>query len=154
MYVGSPPAFAPMFARTLFRSVAVSRLWDANHNTTPSLTRWAAEIPIGTRRTLDLTTHAHPGRDHRMTLLDRLPVGILICMREPTTTVRLSRSTRDNLRHLADDDGVTLDDEIIRLVRSERQRRIGQALSASELDTGEQSWIEIGGEAVRNDAGR
>jgi len=58
------------------------------------------------------------------------------------------------LRHLADDDGVTLDDEIIRLVRSERQRRIGQALSESELDTEEQTWLGIGAEAVRNNAGR
>jgi len=71
-----------------------------------------------------------------------------------STTVRLSRSTRDNLRHLADDDGVTLDDEIIRLVRSERQRRIGQALSASEPDTEAQPWIGITAEAVRNNAGR
>jgi hypothetical protein len=74
-------------------------------------------------------------------------------MRE-STTVRLSRSTRDNLRHLADDDGVTLDDEIIRLVRAERQRRIGQALSRSEPDTEERTWIEVGAEAVRNNAGR
>ena len=74
-------------------------------------------------------------------------------MRE-STTVRLSRSTRDNLRHLADVDGVTLDDEIIRLMRAERQRRIGQALSASEPDAEEQTWIEMGAEAVRNNAGR
>lgn len=78
---------------------------------------------------------------------------ILICMRE-STTVRLSKSTRDNLRHLADDDGVTLDDEIIRLVRAERQRRIGQALSESEPDTEEQLWLGIGAETVRNNAGR
>lgn len=58
------------------------------------------------------------------------------------------------MRHLADDDGVTLDDEIIRLVRAERQRRIGQALSASEPDTEEQPWIGVGVEAVRNNAGR
>ena len=74
-------------------------------------------------------------------------------MRE-STTIRLSRSTRDSLRHLADDDGVTLDDEIIRLVRAERQRRIGQALSASEPDTDEQPWMKMGAETVRNDAGR
>lgn len=77
---------------------------------------------------------------------------ILICMRE-STTVRLSRSTRDNLRHLADDDGVTLDDEIIRLVRAERQRRIGQALSAGEPDPDEQSWVKMGAATVRDNAG-
>ena len=80
-------------------------------------------------------------------------LDILICMRE-STTVRLSRTTRDDLRHLADDDGVTLDDEINRLVRAERQRRIGQALSASEPDTEEQLWLGIGAETVRNNAGR
>lgn len=88
----------------------------------------------------------------RRTLLNAYSSDILIYMRE-STTVRLSRSTRDNLRHLADDDGVTLDDEVIRLVRAERQRRIGQALSASEPDTEEQLWLGIGAEAVRNNAG-
>lgn len=85
-------------------------------------------------------------------MLNAYSPGILIGVRE-STTVRLSRSTRDDLRHLADDDGVTLDDEVIRLVRAERQRRIGQALSASEPDTEEQPWLGIGAETVRNNAG-
>jgi hypothetical protein len=79
-------------------------------------------------------------------------MSILISMRE-STTVRLSRTTRDNLRHLADDDGVTLDDEVARLVRAERQRRIGQALAATEHDTEEHLWLGIGAETIRNDAG-
>lgn len=74
-------------------------------------------------------------------------------MRE-STTVRLSKRTRDELRHLADDDGVTLDDEIVRLVRSERQRRIGRALSESEPGTEEQLWLGICAETARNNAGR
>lgn len=64
-----------------------------------------------------------------------------------STTVRLARSTRDDLRHLANDDGVTLDELIGRLVRAERQRRIGQALSALEPDAADQSWLEMGVEA-------
>lgn len=71
-----------------------------------------------------------------------------------STTVRLSKTTRDNLRHLADDDGVTLDDEIIRLVRAERQRRIGQALSEPERLGEAQPWIGMSAEVVRDHAGR
>lgn len=74
-------------------------------------------------------------------------------MRE-STTIRLSRTTRDGLRRLADDDGVTLDDEIVRLVRSERQRRIGLALSESEPGSEEQLWLGIGDETARDNAGR
>ncbi len=71
-----------------------------------------------------------------------------------TTTVRVSRPTRDNLRDLADDDGVTLDEEVNRLVRAERQRRIGQALSVRQLDEEDSSWLEVGPEVVRDDARR
>ncbi|MHB8663394.1 MAG: hypothetical protein ACYDH6_11985 [Acidimicrobiales bacterium] len=73
---------------------------------------------------------------------------------QDSTTVRLARGTRDNLRHLAADDGVTLDEEIARLVRAERQRRIGHSLAATELDVEERAWLEMGAEAVRDDAGR
>jgi len=70
-----------------------------------------------------------------------------------STTVRVSRGTRDNLRHLADDDDVTLDEEITRLVRAERQRRIGRALSATELDAEEQVWLDVGASTIRDHAG-
>lgn len=74
-------------------------------------------------------------------------------MRE-STTVRVSRDTRDSLRDLAEGDGVTLDEEITRLVRAERQRRIGQALSAGEPGDDERSWLEVAAAPVRDDAGR
>ena len=61
-----------------------------------------------------------------------------------STTVRVSRATRDNLRQLADDDNVTLDEEINRLVRCERQRRIGHALSENELDDDARAWLDVG----------
>lgn len=71
-----------------------------------------------------------------------------------STTVRVSRDTRDSLRDLAENDGVTLDEEVNRLVRAERQRRIGQALSVGHLDKEDSSWLEVGPEVVRNDARR
>lgn len=77
---------------------------------------------------------------------------ILCCMRE-STSIRVSCGTRDDLRSLAGQDGVTLDEAITRLVRAERQRRIGLSLAAVELDGDERSWLELGIQAVRDDAG-
>lgn len=68
------------------------------------------------------------------------------------TTVRVSRGTRDAVRELATHDGVTLDEEIQRLAKAERQRRIGAALAAAELDEADQRWIDIGVTSVSNDA--
>jgi hypothetical protein len=58
------------------------------------------------------------------------------------------------LRDLAKDDSVTLDEEVNRLVRAERQRRIGHALAAVQIDQEDQSWLDMGAEAVRNHARR
>ena len=65
-----------------------------------------------------------------------------------STTVRVSRTTRDGLRRLANDDDVTLDEEITRLVRAERQRRIGLALSANEPDADARAWLDVGASTV------
>jgi len=72
---------------------------------------------------------------------------------QDSTTIRVSRGTRDNLRHLADDDKVTLDEEISRLVRAERQWRIGRALSESAPDTEDRAWLDTGASTVRHHAG-
>lgn len=71
-----------------------------------------------------------------------------------STTVRVSRGTRDHLRNLANDDNVTLDEEITRLVRAERQRRIGQALSTNQPDAGARAWLDVGVSTIRDHAGR
>jgi hypothetical protein len=63
-------------------------------------------------------------------------------MRE-TTTIRVTPSTRSALRSLADFDGVTLDEELTRLTRAERQRRFGAALASSEADDNEQRWLNM-----------
>lgn len=62
-------------------------------------------------------------------------------MRDPTT-VRVSRQVRDELRGLADADETTMDDELSRLVRAERQRRMGRALSDLEIDNEDEAWID------------
>lgn len=73
---------------------------------------------------------------------------------QESTTVRVAKNTRDRLRDLADIDGVTLDEEVHRLVRAERQRRMGRALSAAQLDDEDRSWLEVATDAVRDDARR
>lgn len=59
-----------------------------------------------------------------------------------TTTVRLAKSTHESLKSLASNDGVTLDEEMIRLIRAERQRRIGDALAVLEIDETEQAILK------------
>jgi hypothetical protein len=78
---------------------------------------------------------------------------ILIGMQE-STTLRVSRATRDAVRELADDDGVSLDEEIRRLARSERQRRLGVALRAAEPTAEDERWLRMAAGTVRDDAGR
>jgi hypothetical protein len=77
---------------------------------------------------------------------------MLICM-QPSTSVRVSRDTRDAVRDLADADGVTLDEEIQRLARAERQRRMGAALARVELDADDRAWIDAGARTVHDRAG-
>ncbi len=59
-----------------------------------------------------------------------------------TTTVRLAKSTHESLKSLANNDGLTLDEEMIRLIRAERQRRIGDALAVLELDDVDQAVLK------------
>jgi DNA-binding transcriptional regulator WhiA len=54
-----------------------------------------------------------------------------------STTIKVSRRTRDALRLLAERDGVTLDAELDKLIRRERRRIIGAQLSGGSLDDGE-----------------
>ena len=75
-------------------------------------------------------------------------------MQNSATSVRVSRRTRDAVRALAEADGVTLDEEIERLARSERQRRIGEALAdESTTSPDDQAWLDLGAHAVASDAG-
>ncbi len=66
--------------------------------------------------------------------------------------MRVSRRTRDAVRELAARDGVTLDQAIERLVRRERQRQLGLALSGEVLDGDDHRWIEVGLSTAGDDA--
>lgn len=52
-----------------------------------------------------------------------------------STTIKVSVSTRDALRRLAEREGLTLDAQLDQLVRRERRRSIGAQLASSPLDT-------------------
>jgi predicted transcriptional regulator len=69
-----------------------------------------------------------------------------------STTIRVSPATRDGLRELAETDGLTLGEVLTRLLRAERQRRMGQALAA-ELSDDERAWLDAGAATVRDHAG-
>jgi hypothetical protein len=68
-------------------------------------------------------------------------------MRDSTTTIRVSLGTRDAVRDLADADGLTLDEEIQRLTRAERQRRLGAALAA-DPDEHDSAWLSATADSV------
>lgn len=51
-----------------------------------------------------------------------------------TTTIKVSVSTRDALRQLADRDGLTLDAQLEKLIRRERRRIIGAQLASAPPD--------------------
>lgn len=70
-----------------------------------------------------------------------------------STTIRVTRSTRDALKRLAEDDGVTHDEELTRLLRAERQRRMGASLTLQPT-TEDRAWIEAGMSTMGQDAGR
>jgi hypothetical protein len=46
------------------------------------------------------------------------------------TNIKVSAATRDELKAFAERDGLTLDEALGRLLKSERQRRIGADLAA------------------------
>ena len=76
---------------------------------------------------------------------------MLIRMPE-STSIRVATSTRDAVRSLAEDDRVTLDEEIERLTRAERQRRIGISLSAP-IPPEHERWLDASSDSVTNHAG-
>ncbi|MFW2335231.1 hypothetical protein [Ilumatobacter sp.] len=59
------------------------------------------------------------------------------------TTIKVSTSTRDLLKELADADGMTLDAELWALARRERQRRMGLELAEADLDRSDAGWLDM-----------
>lgn len=81
-----------------------------------------------------------------------MPIRRLMCMSD--TTIRVASATRDELRALAETDGVTLDEMLRLLAKRERQRRIGVALATHESDAEERAVLAAGRRTVRRDARR
>lgn len=61
------------------------------------------------------------------------------------TTIKVSVRTRDALRELAIRDGLTFDQQLQRLIRRERQRRMGEQLSSAELDEADLAVLDASG---------
>jgi antitoxin component of RelBE/YafQ-DinJ toxin-antitoxin module len=59
------------------------------------------------------------------------------------TTIKVSIATRDELKAIAEREGLTLDDALRRLLRSERQRQMGADL-ASQPRSAEDSALVSG----------
>lgn len=72
---------------------------------------------------------------------------------QKSATVRLARSTHESLKALAMEDGVTLDDEMQRLVRAERQRRMGDALAERDLSEADHAVLNSSARDVTGHVG-
>ena len=64
------------------------------------------------------------------------------------TTVNVSMATRDELKSVADREGITLDAALRRLLRYERQRRMGADLAARPDSEEDSAWIVGSSSAV------
>ncbi|MCY3576548.1 MAG: hypothetical protein OXH53_04445 [bacterium] len=58
-----------------------------------------------------------------------------------STSIRVSVQTRDALRQLADGEGLTLDAQLKKLIRRERQRIIGAQLAGAPPDVGDEAVL-------------
>jgi hypothetical protein len=65
------------------------------------------------------------------------------------TTVKVTVETRDELKALAERDGVTLEGALRSLLRADRQRRMGEELAERSSDaTDDRAWIASSNAAV------
>ena len=85
--------------------------------------------------------------------MNRLTEARILMGMPDATTIRVSSETRDQVRALAEADGVTMDEMIRRLTRWERQRRIGVELASYDYDDDDERWLELGAETIRDHAG-
>lgn len=58
------------------------------------------------------------------------------------TTIKVSVQTRDALRRLADRDGVTLDAQLVRMIRRERRRIMSAQLAGVPLTDDEHAILD------------
>ena len=57
------------------------------------------------------------------------------------TTVKVSMATRDELKLMADREGITLDAALRRLLRAERQRMMGAELASRTPADEDAAWV-------------
>lgn len=86
-----------------------------------------------------------------MQLLERVPPSsqcrILIGM-ALVTTVKLSTPVRDELKALAERDGVTMESALKRLLRTERQRAMGADLAQRRATDEDRAWVSASAQTV------
>ncbi len=70
-----------------------------------------------------------------------------------STTIKVSISTRDALRLLADREGLTLDAQLDQLVRRERRRTIGAQLASLPPDVDDVGVLDASANDVANACG-
>ena len=70
-----------------------------------------------------------------------------------STTRKVSVSTRDALRQLADRDGLTLDAQLEKLIRRERRRIIGAQLASAPLGADEEAVLDASASDVADASG-
>jgi hypothetical protein len=71
-----------------------------------------------------------------------------------STTIRVSKTVRDEIGALAATEHITLDEMLRRLARAERQRRMGAELAAYEPTRTDRAIIAVGLATVEQHAGR
>jgi hypothetical protein len=64
------------------------------------------------------------------------------------TTMRVSRANRDEVKAIADEHGVTIDQALSLLLRRFRQQEIGEALAARSLDENDRAVLDAGAATV------
>ena len=64
------------------------------------------------------------------------------------TTIRVSTELRDQIKRLAQRDGVSMDAAIEKLLRLERQRVMGEELHAREASDEDAAWVSASSGAV------
>jgi hypothetical protein len=70
----------------------------------------------------------------------RPAVGILQSMTQ-LTTVKVSTDTRDELKSIAERDGLTLDGALRKLLKAERQRLMGLDLASRPMSDADRDWV-------------
>ena len=70
-----------------------------------------------------------------------------------STTIKVSIRTRDALRQLADREGLTMDAQLERLIRTERRRAIGAQLASSRPDPDEERLLDASASDVADAIG-